>query len=145
MDWLAHYHARVGCRMKVVEFCILGEATLKLDVRGMLASSALISGIRTRKLLSHGAHGYLAFLVNTPGGKIKLEDMPVIREYPDVFPEELGSLPPERQIEFKVDLVPGTTHISKALYQMAPVELKELKVQLQDLLERGFIHASESP
>ncbi|XP_071918838.1 uncharacterized protein [Coffea arabica] len=115
MDWLAHYHARVDCRMKVVEFCIPGEATLKLDVRGMLASSVLISGIRARKLLSHGARGYLAFLINTSGEKMKLEDMPVISEYPDVFPEKLGSLPPEREIEFKVDLVPGTTPISKPL------------------------------
>ncbi|XP_071913986.1 uncharacterized protein [Coffea arabica] len=145
MDWLAHYHARVDCRMKVVEFCIPGETTLKLDVRGMLASSALISGIRARKLFSRGAHGYLAFLINTSGEKIKLEDMPVICEYPDVFPEELESLPPEREIEFKVDLVPGTTPISKTPYRMAPTELKELKVQLQDLLERGFIHGSESP
>ncbi|XP_071923213.1 uncharacterized protein [Coffea arabica] len=145
MDWLAHYHAQVDCRMKVVEFCIPGEATLKLDVRGMLASSALISGIRARKLVSHGARSYLAFLVNTPGEKIKLEDMPIISEYPYVFPEELGSLPPEREIEFKVDLVPGTTPISKIPYRMAPAELKELKVQLQDLLEQGFIHESESP
>ncbi|XP_071909874.1 uncharacterized protein [Coffea arabica] len=145
MDWLVHYHARVDCRMKVVEFCIPGEATLKLDVRGMIASSALISGIRARKLLRRGARGYLAFLINTPGEKTKLEDMPVISEYPDVFPEELESLPPEREIEFKVDLVPGATPISKTPYRMAPAELKELKVQLQDLLERGFIHESESP
>ncbi|XP_071914143.1 uncharacterized protein [Coffea arabica] len=122
-----------------------GEATLKHDVRGMIASSALISGIRARKLLSRGARGYLAFLINTPGEKTKLEDMPVISKYPDVFPEELESLPPEREIEFKVDLVPGTTPISKTPYRMAPAELKELKVQLQDLLERGFIHESESP
>ncbi|XP_071926115.1 uncharacterized protein [Coffea arabica] len=145
MDWLAHYHDRVDCKMKVVEFCIPGEATLKLDMRGMIASSALISGIRARKFLSRGARGYLAFLINTPGEKTKLEDMPVISEYPDVFPEELESLPPEREIEFKVDLVPGTTPISKTPYRMAPAELKELKVQLQDLLERVFIHESESP
>nr|XP_027088588.1 uncharacterized protein LOC113709944 [Coffea arabica] len=145
MDWLAHYHARVDCRMKVVEFYIPGEAILKLDVRGMLVSSVLISGIRARKLLSHGARGYLAFLVNALGEKIKLEDMSVINEYLDVFPEELASLPPEREIEFKVDLAPGTTPISKTPYPMVPAELKELKFQLQDLLERGFIHESESP
>ncbi|XP_071914134.1 uncharacterized protein [Coffea arabica] len=122
-----------------------GKATLKLDVRGMIASSALISGIRARKLLSRGARGYLTFLINTPGEKTKLEDMPVISEYPDVFPEELEFLPPEREIEFKVDLVPRTTPISKTPYRMAPAEFKELNVQLQDLLERGFIHESESP
>ncbi|XP_071905688.1 uncharacterized protein [Coffea arabica] len=97
-NWGQHM-TLVDCRMKVVEFCIPGEASLKLDVRGMLASSELISGIRARKLLSHGERDYLAFLVNTVGEKIKLEDMPVISEYPDVFSEKLGSLPPEREIE----------------------------------------------
>ncbi|XP_027124278.1 uncharacterized protein [Coffea arabica] len=144
MDWLVHYHVRVDCHMKVVEFCLPGEATLKLDVWGILASSALISRIKIRKLLSHGARGYLAFLVNTPREKIKLEDLPVINEYPDVFPEELVSLPLERLIEFKVDLAPGTTPISKTSYRMAPAEFKKLRFQMQDLLEREFIHESES-
>nr|XP_027075932.1 uncharacterized protein LOC113699786 [Coffea arabica] len=142
MDWLAHYHTRVDCRMKVVEFYIPGEATLKLDVKGMIASSALISGIRVRKLLSRGAHGYLAFLINTPREKIKLEDMSVISEYPDVFPEELEFLPPEREIEFKVDLVPGTTPISKTPYRMAPAELKELKKEL-NLRQRLWVEFLE--
>ncbi|XP_071928102.1 uncharacterized protein [Coffea arabica] len=83
--------------------------------------------------------------VNTPGEKVKLEDMPVINEYPDVFPDELVSLPPEREMEFKIDLAPRTTPISNIPYRMALAELKELKLQLQDLLERKFIHESESP
>ena len=102
MDWLARYHARVDCRTKMVDFCIPGEVTLKLDVRGILASFVLISGIRARKLLSNGARGYLAFLVNTPGEKMKLEDMPVISEYLDIFPDELLSLPFEREIELRL-------------------------------------------
>mgnify|MGYP004717181545 CR=1 FL=1 len=69
---------------------------MKLNVRGRLASSALISGIRVRKMLSKGAWRYLAFLINTPSDKVRLEDMPVVKDYPDVFPEELESLPPER-------------------------------------------------
>ncbi|XP_071902694.1 uncharacterized protein [Coffea arabica] len=68
---------------------------------------------------------------------VKLEDMPVVREFPDVFPEELKALPPEREVEFKIELVPGMAPISKTAYRMAPAELKELKIQLQDLLERG--------
>lgn len=71
--------------------------------------------------------------------------MPVISEYSDVFPDELVSLSPEREIEFRIDLAPGTTPISKIPYRMVPTELKELKLQLQDLLERGFIHESKSP
>ncbi|XP_027156444.1 uncharacterized protein LOC113757282 [Coffea eugenioides] len=130
MDWLVGYPAQFNCRMKTVELCILGEATLKLDVTGRLASSAFISGIRIRKMLSKGGQGYLAFLINTPSDKVKLEDVPVIKDYPDMFPEELESLPPERGIAFKIDVVPGVAPISKIPYRMALVELKELKLQL---------------
>ena len=119
----------------MVELCIPGEATLKLDVRGRLASSALISGIRARKMLSKGAQEYLAFLINIPSDKVRLEDMPVVKEYPDVFSEELESLPPKREIVFKIDVTPEVAPISKMPYRMAPAELKELKLQLQDLLE----------
>ncbi|RVW59896.1 Transposon Ty3-G Gag-Pol polyprotein [Vitis vinifera] len=76
---------------------------------------------------------------------LKMEDIPIVREYPDVFPEDLPGLPPEREVEFTIDLVPGTGPMSKALYRMAPVELKELKVQLQELLDKGFIRPSVSP
>ncbi|XP_071926100.1 uncharacterized protein [Coffea arabica] len=137
MDFLDQYHAKLDCRAKVVEFCIPGEATLRLDVKGRLASSAMISGIRARKMLSKGAQGFLAFLINAPSDQVKLEDVPVVREFPDVFPEELKTLPPEREVEFRIDLVPGTAPISKTPYRMAPAELKELKIQLQDLLEKG--------
>ncbi|XP_071939911.1 uncharacterized protein [Coffea arabica] len=136
MDFLGHYHAKLDCRAKVVEFCIPGEATLRLDVKGRLASSAMISGLRARKMLSKGAQGFLAFLINAPSDQVKLEDVLVVREFLDVFPEELKTLSPEREVEFKIDLVPGTAPISKTPYRMAPAELKELKIQLQDLLEK---------
>ncbi|XP_027169401.1 uncharacterized protein LOC113769125 [Coffea eugenioides] len=145
MDFLSYHHAKLDCRAKVVKFCIPGEATLKLVIRGRLASSALISGIRARKMLHKGAQGFLAFLINAPSDQVKLEDVPIVRDFPDVFPEELTSLPPEREIEFKIDLVPEVASISKTPYRMAPAKLKELKIQLQDLLERGFIKESDSP
>ncbi|XP_071923152.1 uncharacterized protein [Coffea arabica] len=128
MDWLGRYHTQLDCKMKLVELHIPREAILKLDVRGRLASSALISGIRGRKLLSSGGKGYLAFLINTPGDKVKLENMPVMKEFPDVFPEKLETLSSEREIVFKIDVVLGTTPISKTPYRMAPDELKELKL-----------------
>ncbi|XP_071921821.1 uncharacterized protein [Coffea arabica] len=137
MDFLAHYRAKLDCRAKVLEFWIPREATLKFDVKDRLASSAMISGIRVRKMLHKGAQGFLAFLINAPSDQVKLEDVPVVREYPDIFPEELKTLPPEREVEFKIELVPGTAPISKTPYRMSPAELKELKIQLQDLLERG--------
>ena len=62
-----------------------------------------------------------------------------------MFLEELQGLPPEKEIEFKIELLPGTTPISQALYKMAPIELNELKIQLQELLNKGFIRLSFSP
>ena len=94
MDWFVRYDTQLDCKRKVVKFSISVEATLRLDVRGRLASSALISGIRVRKLLSKGAQGFLTFLINTPTDKLKVEDIPVVKKYPDVFPDELVTLPP---------------------------------------------------
>ena len=76
---------------------------------------------------------------------MKPEDVPVVQEYLEVFPEDLPGLPPSREIEFVIDLVPGTAPISKVPYRMSPTELKELKVQLQELLDKGFIRPSFSP
>ena len=77
--------------------------------------------------------------------EVSLEDILVVREFPDVFPNDLLDLPPEREVEFTIDLVLGTNPISKAPYRMAPIELKELKVQLQELLDKGFIKPGVSP
>ena len=74
-----------------------------------------------------------------------LEDIPVVCEYPDVFPEELPGMPPDREVEFVIELQPGTTPISKRPYRMPPSELRELKEQLKVLLDKGFIRPSSSP
>ena len=74
-----------------------------------------------------------------------LEDVLVVRDFPDVFPDDLPGLPPEREIDFPIDLVPGTAPISLPPYRMAPAELKELKTQFQELVDRGFIRPSISP
>jgi hypothetical protein len=75
----------------------------------------------------------------------KIQDIPVVCEFPDVFPEDLPGLPPERDVEFVIELKLGTAPISRRSYQMPPNELAELKTQLQDLLEKGFIRPSSSP
>jgi hypothetical protein len=77
--------------------------------------------------------------------ELKLEDIHIIREFPDVFPDDLPRMPPQRAIEFKIELQPGTAPIAKAQYKMSPVELKELKIYLQGLLDKGYIHPSISP
>jgi hypothetical protein len=75
----------------------------------------------------------------------RLEDIHMVHEFPDVFPDDLPGMPPERAIEFKIELQPGTAPISKAPYKMSREELAELKVQLRDLLDKGFIRPSSSP
>jgi hypothetical protein len=74
-----------------------------------------------------------------------IEDVPVVREYPDVFPEELPRMPPDRDIEFAIDLIPGTSPIAKRPYRIAAPELAELKKQLGELQRSGFIRPSSSP
>jgi hypothetical protein len=76
--------------------------------------------------------------------ELKLEDIHVVREFSNVFPDDLPGMPPERAIEFKIELQPGTAPIAKAPYKMSPVEMKELKIQLQGLLDEGYIHPSTS-
>jgi hypothetical protein len=76
---------------------------------------------------------------------IKLKDIPIVCEYPDVFPDDLPGMPPDRDIEFIIELQPDTAPISKKPYRMPPNELAELKIQPQDLLDKGFIHSSVSP
>jgi hypothetical protein len=75
----------------------------------------------------------------------KLEDIHVVWEFSDVFPNDLTGMPPERAIEFKIELQPSTAPIAKAPYKLSPVEMKELKIQLQGLLDKGYIHPSISP
>jgi hypothetical protein len=77
--------------------------------------------------------------------ELKLEDIHVIREFPDVFPDDLLGMPPERAIEFIIKLQPDTAPIAKALYKMSPMEMKELKIQQEGLLDKGYIRPSTSP
>ena len=71
--------------------------------------------------------------------------VPIVNEFPDVFPDDLPGIPPFRAVDFVIEVELGTGPISKAPYRMAPAKLKELKAQLQDLLDKGFIRPSVSP
>ena len=112
----------------------------------LLSRVPRISALKARELLLQGCVGYLAHVVDTnrtetsgPG------ETRVVCDFADVFPDELSGLPPSCEIEFAIDLIPGSEPASKAPYRMAPAELKELKVQLQGLLDMGFIRPSHSP
>ncbi|KAL0561469.1 hypothetical protein IC582_001897 [Cucumis melo] len=145
MDWLAANHASIDCSRKEVTFNPPSRASFKFKGEGSRSLPQVISAIRASKLLSQGTWGILASVVDTREVDVSLSSEPVVRDYPDVFPEELPGLPPHREVEFAIELEPGTVPISRAPYRMAPAELKELKVQLQELLDKGFIRPSVSP
>ncbi|XP_057811844.1 uncharacterized protein LOC131026086 [Salvia miltiorrhiza] len=105
-----------------------------------------ISALQARKMMNK--KDCQAFLVYLNGGietKKTMEDVEIVRDFQDVFPENLPGLPPDRQVEFTIDLEPGAAPVSKAPYRMGPKELEELKIQLQELLDLGFIRPSVSP
>jgi hypothetical protein len=89
--------------------------------------------------------GYLAYIINTDDEGPRLKDIPVVKEFSDVFPEELPGLPPEREVKVSIDTFPRVPPIVQQLYWMAPAQLNELKNQLQELLDKGFIRPSNSP
>ena len=90
----------------------------------------MISAITAKRLLRKGCQAYLAHVIDTKLEGPKLENIPIVSEFPDVFLEELPGLPPDREIEFSIELQPGTPPLSQAPYRMAPAELKELKARL---------------
>nr|GFB48120.1 putative reverse transcriptase domain-containing protein [Tanacetum cinerariifolium] len=75
----------------------------------------------------------------------RLEDVPIVREFLEVFPEDLPGLPPARQVEFQINLIPGAAPVARAPYRLAPAEMQELSTQLQELSDSGFIRPSSSP
>ncbi|XP_040940709.1 uncharacterized protein [Gossypium hirsutum] len=97
------------------------------------------------KLLLKGNKAYLAYILHTRSSKSKLVQLSVVNESMDVFPKDLPGLPPDREVEFVIDVLPGIAPISVTPYRMASAELKELETQLQELLDKGFIRPSMSP
>ncbi|GJY35954.1 putative reverse transcriptase domain-containing protein [Tanacetum coccineum] len=144
MDWLSKYHARIICDEKVVHIPIDGE-TLIIQGDQSKTRLNLISCIKTERYISMGCQVFVAQIMEKKSDEKRLEDIPVVREFPEVFPEDLPGLPPVRQVEFQIDLIPGATPVARAPYRLAPSEMQELSNQLQELADRGFIRPSTSP
>ncbi|GKA39192.1 putative reverse transcriptase domain-containing protein [Tanacetum coccineum] len=144
MDWLVKHDVVIVCGEKVVR---IPYGNKMLIVEGDKGGSRLkiISCIKARKYVEQGCHLFLAHVTKKKSKEKQMEDVPVIRDFPEVFPEELPGLPPPRQVEFRIDLVPRAAPVARAPYRLAPSEMKELSVQLQELLEKGFIRLSSSP
>ncbi|GJR79943.1 putative reverse transcriptase domain-containing protein [Tanacetum coccineum] len=120
MDWLAKNHAVIVCDEKIAQ-----------------------------KYIEKGCQLFLAQVTvkenKDKSEEKRLEDVPTVRDFPEVFPEDLPGLPPTRQVEFQIDLVTGVAPVARAPYRLAPPEMEELSTQLQELSDKGFIRPSSSP
>ena len=141
MDWLSCHRSTLDCYKKEGKLHRPGK--LEVKFRGILRelSSSMISAMAAQGMLRKGCQGYLAYVVEKGKEGTLVDEIPVVRE----FPNDIAGLPPDKEVEFTIDLIPGTEPISIPPYRMAPTELKELKAQLEDLLSKGFIRPSISP
>ncbi|XP_070002585.1 uncharacterized protein [Nicotiana sylvestris] len=145
MDWLAACYAMVDCRAKIARFHFPGKPVLEWVGNTATPRGRFIYYLKARKMIAKGCIYHIVRVKDVDAEKSILQSIPVVKEYADVFPDELPGIPPEREIDFAIDLLPGTQPISIPPYRMALAELKELKDQLKDLLEKGFIRPSTSP
>ena len=145
MDWLSRHRATLDCYKKELRLVRPEEpGVIFRGIRREIAPS-LINAMTASKMLRKGCQGYLAFVVDKRQEGTRLEDIPIVKEFPDVFPDDISSLPPDREIEFVIELIPGTEPISIPPYRMAPAKWKELKAQFEEFLSKGFIRPSTSP
>ena len=145
MDWLSRHRATLDCYKKEVKFHRPGKIEVKFRGMHRELSSNMISAMAAHRMLRKGCQSYLAYVVEAEKEGSLVDEIPVVREFPDVFLDDIAGLPPDREVEFTIDLIPRTEPISIPPYRMAPAELRELKAQLEELLSKGFIRPSISP
>ncbi|GKB79719.1 hypothetical protein Tco_0946614 [Tanacetum coccineum] len=140
MGWLVKHDAVIVCGEKVVRIPY-GNKTLRVESDKIISRLKVISCIKARKYIGRGCHLFLAHVTEKKLKEKQLEDVPIIRDFPKVFPDELPGLPPPRKVEFRIDLVSGAAPVARAPYHLAPSEMRELSEQLRVVGER--IYSSE--
>ncbi|KAJ0607231.1 putative nucleotidyltransferase, Ribonuclease H [Helianthus annuus] len=145
MDWLSQHQEEILCSEKIIRIPRSSQEPLEVQGDKSGAVVGIISFLKAQKCLRKGHTAILALVSDASVKEKKLEDIPVVRDFPQVFPEDLPGLPPHRQVEFQIELAPGAAPIARAPYRLAPSELEELSKQLQELLEKGFIRPRSSP
>nr|GEW03428.1 reverse transcriptase domain-containing protein [Tanacetum cinerariifolium] len=144
MDWLRRCHAMIVCDEKLVHY---GNETLTFcgneSNNGRESRLTIISCSKAQEYMAKGCQIFLAQITAKKEGEKsegkQLKDVPVVRDYPEVFPEDLPGLPPARPVEFQIDLFSRAAPVARAPYRLAPSEMKKLSEQLQELSEKGFI------
>ncbi|GKA45513.1 putative reverse transcriptase domain-containing protein [Tanacetum coccineum] len=152
MDWLIRCHVVIVCDEKLVRVPY-GNETLTFygneSSNGKESRLTVISCSKPQEYMAKGCQVFLAQISakkeEDKSERKQLKDIPTVRDFPEVFPEDLLGLPPARPVEFQIDLIPGATPVARAPYRLASSEMKELLEQLQDLSDKGFIRPSSSP
>ncbi|GJW11962.1 putative reverse transcriptase domain-containing protein [Tanacetum coccineum] len=151
MDWMAEHRAEVVCYEKYIRVPYGNDMLIVQGERSGVKNKSrleVISSIRTQKYINQGCQVFLIQMMKEEETEIperRIEDVPVVRDFPEVFPEDLPGLPPTRQVEFHIELIPGAAPVARAPYRLAPAEMKELAEQLKELSDKGFIRPSSSP
>ncbi|GJZ57764.1 putative reverse transcriptase domain-containing protein [Tanacetum coccineum] len=152
MDWLRRCHAVIVCNEKLVRVPY-GNETLIFHGNesndGRESRLTIISCLKAQEYMAKGCQIFLAQISakkeeDKSEGK-QLKDVPIVRDFPEVFLEDLPGLPPARPVEFHINLIPGVAPVARAPYRLAPSEMKELSEQLEELFDKGFIRPSSSP
>nr|GFA83748.1 putative reverse transcriptase domain-containing protein [Tanacetum cinerariifolium] len=144
MDWQVERDALIVYGKKEVHVPYRNK-TLMVKSDNSVSRVKVISRIKARKYIERGSQLFIAQVMEKEPAKKQLQDVPVICNFPKVFPDDLPGLPPPRQVEFRIELIPGAAPVARVAYRLAPFELKELSNQLKELSEKGFIHPSSSP
>ncbi|GJR98756.1 putative reverse transcriptase domain-containing protein [Tanacetum coccineum] len=125
MDWLSNHQAEIVCFEKIVRIPLPSGETLEVQGERPKKDPKFLSCMKTDEK--------------------KLEDIPIVRDFPEVFPDDLSGLPPMHEVEFYIDLIPGALPVVRSSYRLAPYEMLELANQLKELQDKGFIRPSQSP
>ncbi|XP_071713703.1 uncharacterized protein [Rutidosis leptorrhynchoides] len=145
MNWLSFHKASIKCHKKLISFPLSdGTRVIARGERGGFGCP-LISMMKARKSIAKGCDTFLVYVIDAKKEKKTVADIPVVRDFPEVFPDELPVLLPVREVEYKIELMPGSTPVAKDPYRLAPSEIRDMMTQIQDLLDRGFIRPSSSP
>ncbi|XP_070052655.1 uncharacterized protein [Nicotiana tomentosiformis] len=136
MDWLSPHYAILDYHAKTGMLAMPGLPRLEWIGTLEYTPSIVISFLKAQRMVEKGCDAYLAYVRDVSIDTPTVESVPVVRDFTEVFPADLSGMPPDRDIDFGIDMLPGTQPISIPLYRMAPPEFKE---QLQELLDKGFI------
>nr|GFC77111.1 reverse transcriptase domain-containing protein [Tanacetum cinerariifolium] len=143
MDWLRRHHAMIMCNEKLVRVPFGNETLVFRRAESYIGRESRLTVTpcsKVQKYWAKGCHVFLAHISATKEDdkpkKKQVKDVPIVQDFPEVFPENLPGLPPARPVEFHIDLIPGAAHVARAPYCLAPSEMKELSKQLQELSDK---------